>query len=121
MNRLLPALLLMLSLAPRLLGDSLALLWFEGNRAYFSEVLCENKDRPEMGCKGQCQLAKMLDTPEEPLAPVLPETPEALPFILIALPSLSIPLAWSTELKPDFDPTACMEWKSTPAIPPPRA
>ncbi|UNY98196.1 hypothetical protein MQE36_14030 [Zhouia spongiae] len=30
------------------------------NYEYISEVLCENKDRPELHCDGKCYLSKML-------------------------------------------------------------
>ena len=32
--------------------------WF--NYTYYSEVLCENKDKPEMHCNGSCALSKEL-------------------------------------------------------------
>lgn len=32
--------------------------WF--NYTYYSEVLCENKDKPEMHCNGSCALSKKL-------------------------------------------------------------
>jgi hypothetical protein len=28
------------------------------NKAYFAQVLCENKDKPELRCEGKCHLAK---------------------------------------------------------------
>ncbi|WP_051413442.1 hypothetical protein [Zhouia amylolytica] len=30
------------------------------NYKYISEVLCENKDKPELNCDGKCYLSKML-------------------------------------------------------------
>ncbi len=31
------------------------------NYDYFSKVLCINKEKPELGCNGQCQLIKKLE------------------------------------------------------------
>ncbi len=33
-------------------------IWFHANRAYIASVLCENKSKPELKCKGNCQLNK---------------------------------------------------------------
>ena len=46
---------------------------YEINKKYIAEVLCENKDKPEMHCNGKCHLKKQLkkanDVPEnEPLS-----------------------------------------------------
>jgi hypothetical protein len=42
---------------------------------YFATILCINKDNPEMGCNGQCELSKRLKAAqEEPSAPALPST-----------------------------------------------
>jgi len=46
---------------------------YEINKKYIAEVLCKNKDRPEMHCNGKCYLKKQLkkanDIPEnEPLS-----------------------------------------------------
>jgi hypothetical protein len=41
---------------------------------YYVDVLCENKNKPELKCNGKCQLAKELKTvDEEPLKPELPQ------------------------------------------------
>lgn len=53
---------------------------------------CENKDRPELACKGTCQLAKLLSSPEKS-APELGTIPVFSSLsILIATPRLDIPL-----------------------------
>ncbi len=120
LKRPLFALLLLISVAPRFLGDSIALIWFEGNREYFSEVLCVNQDRPELSCKGQCQLAKMLKAQEAPEAPILPETPDNLPFVLISNLDFGIPADGRISHNPSCDRQNHSEWTSAPALPPPR-
>lgn len=35
------------------------------NYDYISKILCINKDKPEMGCKGKCQLMKKLEQQQE--------------------------------------------------------
>ena len=39
-------------------------IWFHANRAYIASVLCENKARPEMKCKGNCVLNKKVKQSE---------------------------------------------------------
>jgi len=34
--------------------------WYQVNQGYISEVLCENRDLPEMHCDGKCVLAQKL-------------------------------------------------------------
>ena len=38
---------------------------FNLNRNYIAEKLCENRDKPQMQCKGKCYLAKKLKQAEE--------------------------------------------------------
>lgn len=40
-------------------------LWYGFNRSYIASELCENRDKPEMKCNGQCVLAKRLKAAEE--------------------------------------------------------
>jgi len=40
-------------------------VWFYANRAYISQQLCINKNRPELGCKGSCFLKKKLKDVEQ--------------------------------------------------------
>jgi hypothetical protein len=39
--------------------------WFVLNSDYVARVLCENKNRPELHCNGQCILARKLKAAEE--------------------------------------------------------
>lgn len=36
------------------------LAYYQVNRDYIARVLCENRDKPELHCDGQCYLAKQL-------------------------------------------------------------
>ena len=51
------------------------LIEYAANRGYFAEVLCINKDKPELGCNGKCvlmqRIKKALGEPVEP-TPVKP-------------------------------------------------
>lgn len=39
--------------------------YFHANRAYIARVLCENRDKPELHCDGQCYLAKKLKAQQD--------------------------------------------------------
>ncbi|WP_310588261.1 hypothetical protein [Dyadobacter sp. CY345] len=39
--------------------------YFHLNREYIAKVLCENRQRPELKCNGQCYLAKKLKQQED--------------------------------------------------------
>lgn len=38
--------------------------WYEANKTYVSNVLCENKAKPQMKCNGKCYLRKQLNKTE---------------------------------------------------------
>ena len=42
---------------------------FKLNQTYIAEVLCINKDKPEMGCNGKCHLNKQLKKKAESSQP----------------------------------------------------
>lgn len=56
-------------LLPALVFQCLAslgvLAWFQVNRTYIANVLCENRDKPAMHCNGQCILMKKLKKLDE--------------------------------------------------------
>ncbi|RRB04546.1 hypothetical protein [Larkinella rosea] len=39
--------------------------YFQLNKEYIARVLCENRNRPELHCNGQCYLAKRLKAQQE--------------------------------------------------------
>lgn len=43
----------------------LIVLDYQVNQEYISRVLCENKARPQLNCKGKCQLVKKLVAEEK--------------------------------------------------------
>ena len=45
------------------------------NYEYISEVLCINKEEPELQCHGQCHLAAQLEEANEPNDPATPAAP----------------------------------------------
>lgn len=47
-------------------------VWFYANRAYISQKLCINKNRPELDCKGSCFLKKKLKEVEQKQEQQLP-------------------------------------------------
>ncbi|MCL4640560.1 MULTISPECIES: hypothetical protein [Olivibacter] len=57
--------LLLFTLTFQCLGSLGVLTWFQVNRNYIIRALCENRDKPEMQCNGQCVLMKKLKKLEE--------------------------------------------------------
>lgn len=60
--------------------------------SYYAQVLCENRDKPQLGCNGKCRLVKGLQAVEKPAnMPELPpyllwkEEPPALPFQIFGI------------------------------------
>ncbi|QJW91023.1 hypothetical protein HNV11_17400 [Spirosoma taeanense] len=39
--------------------------YYQVNRDYIARVLCENRDKPELHCDGQCYLAKQLKAQQD--------------------------------------------------------
>ncbi|GAB4021979.1 hypothetical protein [Spirosoma koreense] len=39
--------------------------YYHANKAYIARVLCENRDKPQLHCDGQCYLAKQLKAQQE--------------------------------------------------------
>ena len=39
--------------------------YFQLNRDYIARVLCENRDKPQLNCNGQCYLAKRLKAQQD--------------------------------------------------------
>ncbi len=67
-----------------LLRPYLPFLEYQINLEYYQEVLCENRDRPELNCDGKCYLAKQLQeaaTSALPEAPQVPDSPTTEDFL----------------------------------------
>jgi hypothetical protein len=76
--------ILLITMLTGILNGSIIYLWFKINQEYIAAELCEQRDRPESSCNGNCQLQKKLaesekNTPENPKA--IPQ-PETLSFFL---------------------------------------
>jgi hypothetical protein len=61
--------------------------YYEYNKAYIAQTLCENRDKPQSGCRGKCYLRRQLAkadagaTSEKPLIAQLSKF-EVAPFVL---------------------------------------
>jgi hypothetical protein len=58
--------LLFVGLLLQSFSKSLIMLEFRVNRDYIAEVLCVNKDKPQLQCNGKCHLKKQLEKDNEP-------------------------------------------------------
>ena len=65
MIRRLIAFTLLLALLSSILDKLFVYAEFKSNQAYIAENLCENRDRPELNCKGKCYLMKKLKDAED--------------------------------------------------------
>jgi hypothetical protein len=54
------SLFLMLSLVCQCAVQLGVLAWYELNKDFIAKNLCENRNRPDIGCNGKCQLSKQL-------------------------------------------------------------
>ncbi len=69
----------------------------------YSNVLCENKDKPELSCKGTCQLAEKLNLMESSdTKPVLPEFESLYWYIAVEIKD-DATLAGFWALQKDFN------------------
>ncbi|WP_254448440.1 hypothetical protein [Spirosoma rhododendri] len=64
MRSLLVYLLLIATLLPSISPWG-TIAYYQLNRDYIARVLCENRDRPELHCNGQCYLAKKLKAQQD--------------------------------------------------------
>ena len=64
---------------------------FYFNQKEIAAIECENKDRPEMNCNGQCYLAKQLKKADEELASKKEKQEHSLSQIKVIEGSLFIP------------------------------
>ncbi|HTO14596.1 MAG TPA: hypothetical protein VLZ83_02450 [Edaphocola sp.] len=53
--------ILMVALFFATFKNSIYLTFYEINQEYFVNLLCENNDKPELNCNGQCQLDHIAD------------------------------------------------------------
>lgn len=60
MTKLLPHIFFILVLLQSQLYNSFVVASYEFSYEYYSQVLCENQDQPELHCAGKCFLSKQL-------------------------------------------------------------
>lgn len=89
---------------------------FEARQGYIARVLCENRDRPELNCEGQCELSRRLaeqdrrDREERTAALELALSGVPLPVVRAGLerprPPVNPPAAWllRDDARPDDPP-----------------
>ena len=64
MKNVLVYILLVATLLP-LVSSWGTIAYYHVNKDYIARVLCENRDKPELHCDGQCYLAKKLKTQQD--------------------------------------------------------
>ena len=61
--------------------------YYQINKAYITRVLCQNRDKPQLHCNGQCYLAKKLKEQQEKQDQKTSERVESIPLLqLLATP-----------------------------------
>ena len=53
---------LILTMLSQTLSIGITLVSFQANRQYYADVLCINKNRPELGCQGKCVLMQKIQS-----------------------------------------------------------
>ena len=76
---------------------------YQANKAYIMEFLCINRDKPQRGCEGKCQLTKKLKQQEQAEKQSREKTPgQEIPLQLFCQALFALP-AWSfTAAPPSF-------------------
>jgi hypothetical protein len=82
---------------------------FEWQRAEIEQTLCENRNRPELGCHGSCVLRKQLKAAED-------ATHGLLRLRADALPDFVLPAAATVPVAPLVFVATTVEWAATPPI-----
>ncbi|MGM9507924.1 hypothetical protein ACS5NO_09360 [Larkinella sp. GY13] len=60
--------------------------YFQLNKEYIARVLCENRDRPELHCDGQCYLARRLKAQQEKQDQQTTERVQNIPVLQLYTP-----------------------------------
>ena len=118
MFRLLP-LLLALALGAQPVGEAFFYLWYFFDNPSFENTFCENLDKPELECHGNCQLMKVADVPEAPGSGTMPE-PIRLESSLPPLCRVQLTTACITtnDSTWPYQPLLGSDWNSSPFRPP---
>lgn len=76
---------------------------YQLNKEYIARVLCENRDKPQMHCNGQCYLAKQLKANQEKQAKEMAGRMRHLPTVVLFCADLwafempALPALFSTQ------------------------
>ncbi|MCB9063605.1 MAG: hypothetical protein H6551_00520 [Chitinophagales bacterium] len=54
------AILLLIAMSYQYVAKVGIIVWYRANTDYITKEYCENKDKPELKCNGQCYLSKQL-------------------------------------------------------------
>lgn len=68
------AILLLVCVSYQYVAKIGVIAWYQANKDYVAQELCENKDKSDLGCEGKCYLKKQLDKVENN-APIDKELP----------------------------------------------
>jgi len=96
----LTAIALLIALSGQCLVQLGYLAWFEINRTEIALANCENKDKPEMACNGQCHAMKTLKKLEEQTSNEVPEgqiETLSIPVFLVQESVYSVPALQSEQ------------------------
>ena len=65
---------------------------YQANKAYIMEFLCINRDKPQLGCEGKCQLSKKLKEQAQAEKQSREKTPtQEIPLNLFCQPLFALP------------------------------
>ncbi|MFD1143721.1 hypothetical protein ACFQ4C_21510 [Larkinella insperata] len=97
--------------------------YFQINKQYIARVLCENRDRPELHCDGQCYLARRLKAQQEKEDQQTAEQVQNLPVVQLFTPPLErfafpTPLIYTPD-QPVFTHQLRAYWAFLPVLPHP--
>ena len=86
MNKLI-VFLLIVGIGFQSAGKLLVLAWYQVNKTYIAQKLCENRNKPKMHCNGKCQLRKKMqqldqESPSNSSVPVKIDKIAILEFLL---------------------------------------
>lgn len=86
MNKLI-VFLLIVGIGFQSVGKLLVLAWYQVNKTYIAQKLCENRNKPKMHCNGKCQLRKKMqqldqESPSNSSVPVKIDKIAILEFLL---------------------------------------
>jgi hypothetical protein len=88
MNKLI-VFLLIVGIGFQSIGKLFVLAWYQVNKTYIAQKLCENRNKPKMHCNGKCQLRKKMQQLEQdsPCKPSVPAKIDKIAILEFLLPA----------------------------------